>query len=413
LRAPTGSVAAILARHGLNSVSPPDYHDLSIVSQSDNRTAAQVVAELQQDPDVQAIETQYTVNVPELASSPQLNQSTAAILDALSGTTPVPYFGNSVWSSYVNQTAAGLIRVSDSHVLATGIGVVAVVDTGVDPNHPLLQGSLVPGYDFVNETPFTASEWSDVSSTTSDILGQPTMTVTAVQVNQSTAAILDQSTAAILDTTLLPGAFGHGTMVAGIIHLVAPTAQIMPLKAFRADGSADLSDIVRAIYFAVDNGARVINMSFSMSSRSTALAAALAYATAHGVVCVASVGNEGIETRRYPASYPNVIGVASTDNLDARSIFSNYGEGLVEITAPGEGIVTAYPGGHYAVASGTSFSAPLVSGAMALMLQMDMDLNQYEATQGISSAKRLGGEDLGFGRLDIFLALSNLNNPHH
>jgi len=413
MQAPAVSVPAILARHQLNLESPPDSHGISIVSQSDVRTADEVVAELQQDPDVLTIEAQNTVNVPELDSSPQLNQSTAAILDALAGTTPVNYFGNSVWSSYVNQIAAGLIRVSDSHELATGIGVVAVLDTGVDPNHPLIQGSLVPGYDFVNDTPFTASEWSDLSSTTSDILGQPTMTATAVQVNQSTAAILDQSTAAILDTTLLPASFGHGTMVAGLIHLVAPTAQIMPIKAFKGDGSADLSDIVRGIYFAVDNGARVINMSFSMSRRSAALGGALAYATANGVVCVASVGNDGIQARRYPASYPNVIGVASTDNLDERSTFSNYGEHLVEITAPGEGVVTAYPGGHYAVVSGTSFSAPLVSGAMALMLQLDISLNQYEATQGISNAKRLGDEDLGFGRLDLFLALTGLNNPHH
>ncbi len=406
LRAPAGSVPAIVARHGLNLVSPPDAHGVSVVSQSDARTPDQVVTEVQQDLDVQGIESQNTAIIPELASGLQLSQSTAAILDALAGATPVAYFGGWVWGSYANQAAAGLIRMADSHALATGVGIIAVVDTGIDPNHPLLQGSLVPGYDFVNDIPGTASEWNDLPSSTSAVLAQVAATGTPVQVNQSTAAILDQSTAAILDTTLLPGAFGHGTMVAGIIHLVAPTAQIMPLKAFRADGSANLSDIVRAVYYAVDNGARVINMSFSMSSPSAELMKAINYATAHNVICVASVGNEGVETLRFPASFRNVIGVASTDNTDARSVFSNYGEALADIAAPGEGIVTTYPGGHYAVVSGTSFSAPLVSGGVALMLQRDSNLNQREAVQGFSAAKKLATDDLGWGRLDLFQALT-------
>src|SRR2546426_9603627 len=93
------------------------------------------------------------------------------------------------------------------------------------------------------------------SQSTASILDQSTASIldqnTIVVLNQSTASILNQSTASILDTTQVPQAFGHGTMVAGIIHLVAPTAQIMPLKAFKADGTSNLFDIRRAIYFAV------------------------------------------------------------------------------------------------------------------------------------------------------------------
>jgi len=77
---------------------------------------------------------------------------------------------------------------------------------------------------------------------------------------------LDQSSTSILDSTLAE--FGHGTMTAGIVHLIAPTAKIMPLKAFRADGSSNLSDIIRAIYYAADHGANVISMSFSLSQPS-------------------------------------------------------------------------------------------------------------------------------------------------
>src|SRR5437773_10858972 len=82
------------------------------------------------------------------------------------------------------------------------------------------------------------------------------------RVNQSTAAVLDQSTAAVLDGKVQYAAFGHGTMVMGVIHLVAPTAKLLPLKAFHSDGTGNLSDILRAIYYAVQNNASVINMSF-------------------------------------------------------------------------------------------------------------------------------------------------------
>src|SRR2546426_9667854 len=106
------------------------------------------------------------------------------------------------------------------------------------------------------------------SQSTASILDQSTASIldqnTIVILNQSTASILDQSTASILDTRQVPQTFGHGTMVAGIIHLVAPAARIMPLKAFEADGTAHLFDILRAIYYAVDHGAKVINMSFSL-----------------------------------------------------------------------------------------------------------------------------------------------------
>src|SRR2546426_10763559 len=82
----------------------------------------------------------------------------------------------------------------------------------------------------------------------------------------------------ILDTRQVPRTFGHGTMVAGIIHLVAPTAQIMPLKAFETDGRAHLFEILRAIYYAVDHGAKVINMSFSTEQRSAEMKRAINYA---------------------------------------------------------------------------------------------------------------------------------------
>ena len=175
-------------------------------------------------------------------------------------------------------------------------------------------------------------------------------------------------------------------MVAGIVHLVAPTAQIMPLKAFHADGTSRIFDIVRAIYYAVDHGARVINMSFSSTVSSPELARAIDYATNHGVVCVASAGNLGQEVVVYPGALRNVLG----DRLDefgdtapVRSSFTNFGDALVSLAAPGEAVITTYPGGGYAGVWGTSFSTPLVAGGAALLLQIDPTLNQHKANEPV------------------------------
>src|SRR3989454_985430 len=249
-----------------------------------------------------------------------------------------------------------------------------------------------------------------VGQSTASILDQSTASIldqqTILILNQSTASILDQSTASILDTRLVPRTFGHGTMVAGIIHLVAPAAQIMPLKAFEADGTAHLFDILRAIYYAVDHGAKVINMSFSTEQRSAEMKRAINYAVSRGVICVSSAGNNGSRLRVYPAAFDNVLGVASTSNLDARSAFSNFGDDEVKLAAPGEGIITTYPGRHYAAAWGTSFSAAFVSGGAALLLQVNTRTNQQAAADALGeTANELPG-GLGDGRIDLYRAVS-------
>ncbi|HUC54812.1 MAG TPA: S8 family serine peptidase [Candidatus Cybelea sp.] len=336
--------------------------------------------------------------------------------------TSVPYPANSTntaWNSYVNQPAVSIVGVPNAQKTfnVSGTGIVADIDTGVDPNHPALQGVLLPGYDFTRNQA-GGSELNDLSpcpfpsiSTTSCTPPpcDPTTCPSPVQVNQSSAAVLDQSSAAVLDGSPY-AAFGHGTMVMGIIHLVAPTAQLMPLKAFHSDGSAALSDILRAIYYAVQNSANVINMSFDIKTSSLELQKALDNANSNGVICAASAGNDGVQETVYPAALQNdVMGVASTTDQDTRSSFSNYGSAIVWVAAPGEAIVSTYPFDTYAAGWGTSFSAPFVSGAGALLHNMNAAINESGAGAATANAVPLDPSwGLNHGRLDLLMTLGSL-----
>src|SRR5437588_671714 len=338
---------------------------------------------------------------------------------ALTDSAPADYHGTTVWHGYANQPAAVRVVVptaqSQFSVFGTGF-IVADIDTGVDPNHPALAGVLLgngvrlPSYDFTNNQA-GASELNDLSPADSSSIHScsPSPTCQPAKVNQSSAAILDQSSAAILDTNPKYAAFGHGTMVMGVIHLVAPQASLLPLKAFHSDGTGYLSDILRAIYYAVTNQANVINMSFDFKSYSPELATALNYASQKTLICGASAGNEGQSIVVYPAGLQSaVMGVASTTDSDTRSSFSNYGSAVVWVAAPGEGIVTTYPFNTYAAGWGTSFSAPFVSGTSAL-LHNKQSTNEAQAATAIAHAQPLPDSTLGHGRLDIVQALQSIS----
>jgi subtilisin family serine protease len=280
-----------------------------------------------------------------------------------------------------------------------GTGIVAVIDTGVDTTHPVLQNVLLPGYDFTRNNN-GADEKGDVTQSTTAVVDQSTTAV----VDQSTTAVVDQQTASTLNQPQY-AAFGHGTMTAGIVHLVAPQAFILPLKAFGVDGTGYASDVIRAINYAVRNNANVLSMSFSFASSSQAVKEALTHANAAGVIAVAAAGNSGQQTLVYPAAYQSmVMGVASTTNNDTLSSFSNYGQNLVWVGAPGEGIITLYPYGTYAATWGTSFSTPFVAGTASLLLNLQGGCMQPQAAQAIAHAKFISSA-LGNGRLDIFQAL--------
>ena len=403
VRAPSSEIGNIAARHHLTIIRSLEgsASNLHLVAGPAGADGQRTLQGLQADASVAGVEPEFAVNLPETPAGAPLRQMGLPDPAPVSDRTLVKYYGTSAWDAYVNQPAA--------------------LDTGVDLSQPVLANSLLAGWDFTRNIA-GGSEMADVDQSTDSILDQSTDSIlddyqstdsildqmAALVLNQSTTAILDQSTDSILDQSRskLPSAFGHGTMVAGLIHLAAPAAKLMPVKVFTGTGTSTLSNIVSGIRWAVDHGADVISMSFSATESSQELQSAIDYANSKGVICVASAGNDGKQTTVYPAGYSSVMGVASTNNQDIRSTFSNYGNALVTVSAPGEGVVTLYPGNNYAEGWGTSFSAPLVAGGAALLVQLGGNrMNEGLAVQAISQANPTG-QGLGAGELDLLQACS-------
>lgn len=388
-----------------------DKHDSYAITASDGFTAAEIKS-LTREPGVLEVEIDAAIRAGG-EQSLAVGRVLESLTEQLQAKAPASYFGSTVRTSYVDQPAMRIIGLPQARSgFPAGSGIVAIIDTGVDEKHPALKNVLIPGYDFTRSLAGTASEMADLDQSTVAILDQSTVAILdrklyPLRLNQSTVAILDQSTVAILDGRL-PAAFGHGTMVAGIVHLVAPTARILPLKAFRGDGSSNLSDIVRALYYAVDQGADVITMSFSFDTPSVEFSAAIDYAVKRGVLCVASAGNEGKEKKVYPAALPKVIGVGSTNYSDKRSPFSNYGE-AASVSAPGEAVITTFPGNNYAGVWGTSFSTPMIAGALAIVHQIDWKFTHDDAIHALEHGFRVSGDIGARLQLPTFLNECTVN----
>lgn len=183
---------------------------------------------------------------------------------------------------------------------------------------------------------------------------------------------------------------GHGTHVAGIIGAsnnkagivgIAYNSKIMPIKAGDASGYFLQGNIARAIIYAYEHGADVINMSFGGTASSIAVQDALEAAYSRCVL-VASAGNEGLPVTNYPAALSYVVGVMSTDQDDRESSFTNYDEELYdavgyEVYAPGERVLSTIPGNRYSTMSGTSMAAPVVAAQAALLRSYYSDTDTY------------------------------------
>ena len=438
LRTASVDLPAIAEQYGLAVVGGLTHAEgqIAVVEGPEPMTAEQIEVLLDGDPRVLASDRVRLAALPGTAEAGVSPQTSDVAIDRLkSGSLATPCLGEilpaGLWSGFADQEAARLVRLHAAHLTRPDCGslTVAVLDTGVDPSHPVLSDALLTGYDFLLEQEGIPSEWDFLNQSLQPILEQSLQPILeqslqpileqslqpileavragegqAVHLGSSIAVLLDQDTAAQVAALEPPPFFGHGTMVAGVIRLSAPGARIMPLRVFNSSGQAHLFDIVRAIYFAVDHGANVINMSFSMPDSSSELQRAIQYARSQGVVCVAAAGNHGEHVQVYPAKYPAAVGVAATTVDDALSDFSNFGSDLVDLAAPGAGIVSTYPGGVFAAGWGTSFSAPWVAGVAALIHSQGGDVAAFQSTtqamsQGSVQIQALAGH-IGSGRLD-------------
>ncbi len=205
---------------------------------------------------------------------------------------------------------------------------VAVLDTGVDYNHPDLDGKTNLGYDFVDRdyTP------SDANGHGTHVAG-----IAAAETN-------------------------NGTGIAGM----APNTKILAVRVLDASGNGSLANIANGIRYAADNGAEVINLSLGCACNTQTLESAVNYAWNNGSVVVAAAGNDGTSQQFQPASYANAIAVGAVDRNNNKASFSNYGT-WVDVSAPGVDIASTYPGNSYTYMSGTSMASPYVAGQAALL----------------------------------------------
>ena len=317
---------------------------------------------------------------------------------------------NAFWAigspqAYATQWAPAALRLAEAQRVSTGAGVrVAVLDTGVDRQHPALAGRLLPGFDFVDYDNDPSEEGSEAD-----------------------------------------GAFGHGTHVAGLVALVAPDAMIMPVRVLDPDGQGNAWVLAEALLYAVDpdgdpdtdDGAHVINLSLGTTTRTRIFDAAVELATCsaafdndladpgydvdaarcsqtRGVIIVAAAGNDGSSAvLEYPAAETGTHGLAAVGASAAnmrRASFSNYGS-WVRFAAPGEGITSSIPGGGYGTWSGTSMAAPLFAGTAALLRASNPSMKPDDILRRIGSrSAALCGTNLR--QIDAAAALRDVNPPN-
>lgn len=290
---------------------------LPAVASTRGRPVDQVLAELRADPAVEYAEPSYRVQL--------LVEGEVAAVDVND-----PMSGG--------QYSLDRMRVRDAWSLTTGgSGVIAVLDTGVQQDHPDLAGRVLAGRDFVN------NDWNAADDN------------------------------------------GHGTWVAGIIAGkpndgygiagISWSDTILPVKIMNSSGTGSTSALINGIIWAADNGATVINMSVGGFPYSQAVQDAVTYAWNRGAVLVGAAGNNNREESFYPASLNNVISVSATQPEDEFSNWSSYGP-AVDVSAPGSSVLTTNcissscpnPGwGTHTYISGTSFATPNVAGVVALI----------------------------------------------
>ena len=285
---------------------------------TNGRPVAEVVAQLQADPAVAAVEPNYVVHLADAGA--------------------VAVVVNDPKTADQYSLDAMRVRHAWSLVVDTSANLIAVLDTGVMASHPDLSGRVVRGYDFVND-----------DTNAADDNGHGTWVAGIIAAKRNDA---------------------YG--IAGI----SPADRILPVKIMNGSGTGSTADLLSAIRWSADKGADVINMSVGGFPYSQLMQDAVNYAWNKGAVLVGAAGNNRREETYYPASFDNVISVSATQVNDEFSNWSSYGPS-VDVSAPGSSVLTTNcytctyadhdSWGSHTFISGTSFATPNVAGVVALM----------------------------------------------
>ncbi|MGE4509052.1 MAG: S8 family serine peptidase [Eubacteriaceae bacterium] len=331
---------------------------VDVIELKDQAATDEAIAEISQNPNVLSVEKNGVIEASSLPNDPYILDGSAWQFEKIGM--------DAIWEN-----------LNSSQEI-----IVAVIDTGLNTSHPDLAGRITTGYDYMEET----------------------------------TAVTDLS--------------GHGTMVSGCVaaavnngigvsgSAVSANVKIAPYRTggqYVGDKNLYISYIAAAIMAAADRSdVSVINMSFGTYSAYDSIANSVAYAVSKGKVLVASAGNEGASSNGgkyvYPASYDGVISVAATDSSDGHPSFSQYND-KVDLSAPGSSVYTTTRSGAYGTASGTSFAAPIVAGAAALLMSIDDSLTAGNVETLLKdTALDLGspGKDnyFGYGRIQLDQAVA-------
>ncbi len=395
LRKRLPSAARLPSRSSASRVATPSDSVYTLhVAERSGRSLEQLVRELEASPEVEWAEPNYLL---ELHAVPN---------DALFSTQSHHY--------QMNAPAAWDVTTGSHDV------VVAIIDTGVDIDHPDLAANI---WQNPGEIAGDGID-NDLNGYIDDVNGWDFVSIASNQVAAGEDAAPPDNN---------PRDFnGHGTHVSGIVGAVGNNGQgtagvawqvsLMPLRAgyqtIEGGGSLQLSDVADALMYAADNGADIVNMSFGTPAVSRTLRLAIDYAVAHGVVLVGSAGNENSSVPAYPAAFHDVIAVAATDGAVQRASYSNFGA-WVDLAVPGTNINSTSIGGGFQELTGTSMAAPIVAGSAALIKSAHPTWDRQAISRQLLGAALALDEyneyhegQLGAGRIDLALSVgSSINTP--
>jgi serine protease len=367
-----------------STVDVPTRRWQAVAAEQDKTTAAARIVAAAQHAPVRVVTVQDQAGRPVITTTTVTGQAAASLarhaaadptvlaLDVDTRASALGVSNDPYRSTQWALDALGAETVNDRHD-ANGV-TVAVIDSGVQADHPDLSGVVLSGIDYV----------STGGNGSADGNGHGTHVAGIV------AAIA-----------------GNGVGVAGFAH----HARILPVRVLDSTGSGWSSDIAKGIVYAADHGARIANLSLGAPATSSTMESAISYAVGRGTLVVAAAGNERQRgnSPSYPAASANALAVAATDSSGATASFSNTGN-YVRLAAPGVSILSTWKGSGYTSASGTSMASPYVSAVAAILASAEPSATPAQLTAALTTTaadKGVPGRDpeYGYGIVDPAAAL--------